>query len=197
MQLYSILSLIVFLQSVYAHFELIYPPSRGYNESAESQIPCGGASSAVGNRTQMPLKDAFLQIYSSHPVYIYGISLVAKSNPILSDFRINLTSIGSGDRNYPGESCLPIDFSLVPVIASGTNATIQVQYNGGDGILYQCTDVVLTNSATNWNSSACRNASDTNRPDNLTSAAIDSSSPLSTLHFLFSVIIGLYLFFIF
>ena len=62
---------------------------------------------------------------------------MAKSNPILADFRTNLTSIGSGDRNYPGESCLPINFGLVPGIASGTNATIQIQYNGGDSILYQ------------------------------------------------------------
>ncbi|KAI8364600.1 hypothetical protein BD560DRAFT_303943, partial [Blakeslea trispora] len=151
-----------------AHFELLYPSSRGFNENAESKVPCGGFDS-VGNRTQMPLSNAFLQIYSSHPVYIYGISIVAKSNPALADFTTNLTSIGSGDRYYPGQSCLPIDFSLDPGLQSGTNATIQIQYNAGDSILYQCTDVTLTNSASNWNNSACYNASTTNKPENLTS----------------------------
>lgn len=37
------------------------------------------------------------------------------------------------------------------------NATIQVIYNGGDGSLYQCADVVLVTNATGFDQSKCVN----------------------------------------
>lgn len=38
-----------------------------------------------------------------------------------------------------GEVCIPVDIASlgVPGVQDGTNATIQVQFNGGDGELYQ------------------------------------------------------------
>ncbi|KAI8058978.1 uncharacterized protein B0P05DRAFT_559236 [Gilbertella persicaria] len=131
-----IVFILAFMQVAFAHFELLYPPTRGFNEDTESTTPCGGANT-VGNRTQMPLSNAFVQIYSSHPVYQYGIYIVAKNNPSAADFNTNLTTIGSGGRNYPEAACLPLNLNLDPGITAGTNATLQVQYNGGDSILYQ------------------------------------------------------------
>lgn len=37
------------------------------------------------------------------------------------------------------------------------NATIQLIYNGGDGALYQCADVVLVTTAATFNQSMCVN----------------------------------------
>nr|KAJ3405866.1 hypothetical protein HK105_003649 [Polyrhizophydium stewartii] len=51
------------------------------------------------------------------------------------------TTIGPvGNYNYD------VDLSNLPQAKDGVNATLQLMYNGGDGMLYQCTDIVLSSS---------------------------------------------------
>ena len=125
------------LQSVSAHYQLTYPESRGFNEDNEPNAPCGGFNSPSSNRTQFPLQNGFVEINSGHTSYSYEIKLVTNSaNPSTADFN-SASTIATGSRNYPSNACLPVDLSSVSNASAGTNATIQVIYDGGDGKLYQ------------------------------------------------------------
>lgn len=50
----------------------------------------------------------------------------------------------------PAES-VPIDLTKYPEAKDGAPATIQVVFDGGDGLLYQCSDVLLGNAGANGN----------------------------------------------
>ncbi|KAI7851647.1 hypothetical protein BDC45DRAFT_515502 [Circinella umbellata] len=168
------------LQSVSAHYQLTYPESRGFSEDNEPSAPCGGFNTASSNRTQFPLKNGFVEINSGHTSYSYEIKLVTNSaNPSASDFS-SAPTVANGSRNYPGEGCLPIDLSSVSNASAGTNATIQVIYDGGDGSLYQCVDVTLAENPSNFDSSACVNA-DGSDPTGSSSVADGGNSGASGL----------------
>lgn len=58
-----------------------------------------------------------------------------------------------------GTGCFNVDFSKVDGLdlKNGSQVTIQMQYEGGDGSLYQCSDLVLVDNAevpSNW---TCQN----------------------------------------
>ncbi|CDS12300.1 hypothetical protein LRAMOSA04495 [Lichtheimia ramosa] len=146
------------ISAVSAHFQLNYPQTRGFNEDNEPQAPCGGFNN-VGSRTEFPLENGFVQINSGHTTYKYTVKVITSNNPSTSDFTgNNATVIGSGSRNYPGDACLTVSTNNGTDIKAGTNATIQITYDGGDGSLYQCTDVTFVENPSNFNSSACVNA---------------------------------------
>ncbi|KAG0170636.1 hypothetical protein DFQ28_000160 [Apophysomyces sp. BC1034] len=141
-----------------AHFQLTYPTSRGFNEDQEPTAPCGGFDS-VQPRTQFPLQNGFVEIAAHHPQYTYQVNVLINNQPTTADFvAANLKQIAMGQRNYPMAACLPVNFANVTDAKNGVNATIQVLFNGGDGQLYQCTDVVLVDQAANFNASQCVNA---------------------------------------
>ncbi|KAI9263167.1 hypothetical protein BDA99DRAFT_407798, partial [Phascolomyces articulosus] len=149
------------LQSVSAHYQLTYPQSRGFNEDREPTAPCGGFDS-VSSRSQFPLQNGFVQINSGHTDYTYEVKLVTNStNPTASDFT-SAPTVAKGSRNYPADACLPIDLGNVQGLSAGTNATIQVVYDGGDGLLYQCADVTLAENPSSFNTTACVNADGSN-----------------------------------
>ncbi|KAG2229758.1 hypothetical protein INT48_004762 [Thamnidium elegans] len=145
------------LQIVSAHFELKYPTTRGFDETKEPTFPCGGFDT-VQNRTQVPLKDAFVEINSGHTSYSYVVNVLAKNDPTTADFSTAVVAVSSGTRNYPQAACLSLNLSNGTGITNGSNATIQVIFNGGDGLLYQCTDVTFVDSAPNFDQSMCVNA---------------------------------------
>lgn len=125
------------ISAVSAHFQLNYPQTRGFNEDNEPQAPCGGFNN-VGSRTEFPLENGFVQINSGHTTYKYTVKVITSNNPSTSDFTgNNATVIGSGSRNYPGDACLTVSTNNGTDIKAGTNATIQITYDGGDGSLYQ------------------------------------------------------------
>lgn len=125
------------ISAVSAHFQLTYPQTRGFNEDNEPQAPCGGFNN-VGSRSEFPLENGFVQINSGHTSYKYTVKVITSSNPSTSDFTgSNATVIGSGSRNYPGDACLTVSTNNGTDIKAGTNATIQITYDGGDGSLYQ------------------------------------------------------------
>lgn len=124
-----------------AHFTLSYPKSRGFDESKEAVGPCGGFDTPSSQRVQMPLKNSFIQVNSGHVAYSYNINAVVKNDPTASDFSSNVVKVAEGTRSYPEESCLPLNFN--DSFKTNTNVTLQVVYNGGDGLLYQVSFVVI------------------------------------------------------
>lgn len=129
------------LQTASAHFTLTYPPTRGFDHDHEDVAPCGNFNS-VGNRTEFPLQDGFVQITSGHTSYSYEVKLVTGSNPQTQDFNSSATTVAQGQVNHPEGACIPLN--LGNNTQSGTNATIQVVFNGGDGNLYQVSKIWFT-----------------------------------------------------
>lgn len=130
-------ALLVCLQLVSAHFTLTYPSSRGFDDTKEATAPCGGFDTPSAQRVQLPIDGAFIEINSGHTSYTYIINALAKNNPTTADFSntSSLVQVAQGGRNYPQAACLPLSFTQD--IKSNTNVTLQVVYNGGDGLLYQ------------------------------------------------------------
>ncbi|KAI8375313.1 hypothetical protein EDC96DRAFT_496781 [Choanephora cucurbitarum] len=158
---------------VNAHFTLTYPSSRGFDESKESTAPCGNFDSVSSTRVKLP-KSAFVEINSGHVSYSYVINAVYSNNPSTNDFSgSSLKQLATGTRSYPQNACLPFQFG--DDVENGTNATIQVEYNGGDGILYQCFDATYDNTAT-LNTTACVNADGSATNLNSSSSSAPSAS---------------------
>jgi hypothetical protein len=64
-----------------------------------------------------------------------GVLLSTKANPSQqSDF--NTTIVPLTKQSGQGTKCLPIDITVAG-IADGANVTLELVYNGPDGILYQ------------------------------------------------------------
>ncbi|KAI8066966.1 uncharacterized protein B0P05DRAFT_475496 [Gilbertella persicaria] len=163
---------------VNAHYTMIYPTSRGFNEDTEPTAPCGGFDSVSSSRVKVP-KNAFVTINSGHVSYSYQINAVYSNNPNTSDFSGSaVKQLAQGTRSYPEASCLAFQFGSD--VQDGTNATLQIVYNGGDGMLYQCVDVTVDSSAS-YNSSMCYNAdsSTTNTSGNSSSTATTGSGNTS------------------
>ncbi|KAI8883395.1 hypothetical protein K501DRAFT_184670 [Backusella circina FSU 941] len=168
---------LVSAQAVLAHYQLVYPVSRGFSEAIEANGPCGGYDIVQSPRTQFPLKNGFAEINSEHTSYKYTINLLVNNNPTSADFTsANLKQVATGSRSYPEAACLSVDLSSANV-TSGTNATIQIIYDAGDGQLYQCTDVVLADNPSSFNTSQCVNADGSS--SNTTSSSSGSSSSTS------------------
>lgn len=137
---YSLL-LIILLQSsinhVFAHFTLDYPTSRGFNDDTESTAPCGNFNTVSSNRTQFPLSNGFVEIYSGHTSYSYTVNVII-NNDLTGNYSNNdLVQVATGSRNYPQNACLSLDLGKNAAIKDGMNGTIQVTFDGGDGVLYQ------------------------------------------------------------
>jgi hypothetical protein len=126
------------LQTTFAHFILNYPASRGFDEDTESTSPCGNYNT-VGNRTQFPLTDGFVEIYSGHTSYSYTVNVIVNNDLSGNYSTSDLIEVASGSRSYPQDACLSLDITKNANVKDGVNGTIQVTFNGGDGILYQVT----------------------------------------------------------
>ncbi|KAI8073253.1 hypothetical protein BC940DRAFT_290918 [Gongronella butleri] len=144
-------------QSVLGHYQLTYPPARGFSEDTEPTAPCGGFNSVSSSRNQFPLTNGFLEVNSEHVSYSYKVYFVPGNNPAVDAFN-NATLVGSGSVSYPMQSCWAVNFGSLAAATNGSVGTLQAVYNAGDGTLYQCTDVVLLTTPTSFNASACINA---------------------------------------
>ncbi|KAI8082710.1 uncharacterized protein BX664DRAFT_338897 [Halteromyces radiatus] len=200
--------LVLVCQTVYGHYQLTYPPSRGFSESNEPTGPCGGFNQVSSQRTEFPIKNGFLEINSEHPKYTYQVFMAIGNNPTASSFTGNNSMVAQGQVSYPAQSCLQVDLSSVQAATDGTNATLQIIYMAGDGSLYQvkkkkkkfilnllyvylllfssclfsfikCTDVTLKNQPSNFNTSACVNA-DGSSPSKSGSAGSQPTTSIAT-----------------
>eukprot|EP00842_Homolaphlyctis_polyrhiza_P002244 jgi/Hompol1/301/HPOL_001348-RA len=130
--------------SVQAHFQLITPSPRVYNDILELNPPCGGSNSTAV-RYPFPIKGGSVTFKAFHSNAVMTFNVAFVNPQVQSDFvakylpDLTLSAIGS--------YTLTPDFSTIPQAQLGTNATLQLTFNGGDGFLYQCTDVTFTASA--------------------------------------------------
>ncbi|GAA5795515.1 hypothetical protein EDC94DRAFT_613379 [Helicostylum pulchrum] len=164
-RLLSLLAItLISMQSIaLAHFTMTYPSSRGFDTLKEPLAPCGGYDTPTAERVQMPLKSSFIQIDSGHTAYTFVVYALLKNDPVNPDFiPSNLVQVAQGGRSYPEGACLPLTFN--ESVQPNTNVTLQVVYNGGDGLLYQCVDAVLVDSAPSFDASKCVNADGSNEP---------------------------------
>ncbi|KAG8805431.1 hypothetical protein FRC17_005522, partial [Serendipita sp. 399] len=138
-----------------AHFQLSYPPTRGFDEDKEPTAPCGGFD-AVSTRTPFPLGSALIKLASEHEKANVRVMISFSTNPTtIADF----TNTTTGGEQKPvrefltveGEDiCIGVDIRSVgyPNATDSTPATLSVLYEGGDGPLFQCADIVLSATAT-------------------------------------------------
>ncbi|CAO3657711.1 unnamed protein product [Umbelopsis ramanniana] len=168
--------LLAAVASVQAHYQLTYPQSRGFTEDNEPVAPCGGFNTVNTTRSEFPIKGGFLEINSEHVQYQYSVHLALNSNPGAADFTASNTTVANGTNAFPEQACLQVDLSKVSGAVDGANATLQIVYNAGDSILYQCTDVVLKTTPTSWNTSACYNANGASSSSSSGSASQPSST---------------------
>ncbi|KAI9057185.1 hypothetical protein FKP32DRAFT_1598656 [Trametes sanguinea] len=163
-----------------AHFQLQYPPPRGVFVEDKEPTFCDGYTTAVDNRTVFPTKGGFFSLHSEHPQWTLGGIIATVQNPenfpafqSNGQFQYVVPFFGtSGEGDY----CYPIDLAATGIsgIKDGANVTIQFIYNGGDGQLYQCADLTLSDNATIPSSVSCTNA--TNAAVTPASATVDPSA---------------------
>jgi hypothetical protein len=126
-----------------------------------------GGFSLADNRSQFPLSGGIVSITSEHPKAdgeLHPWILLAMTTDqisrsllvdILISFDANPTTFGNFNKtssgatipflmpfttmNAQGDACFPVNISSLGVseAQNGVNATIMVQFNGGDGQLYQ------------------------------------------------------------
>ncbi|PPQ80020.1 hypothetical protein CVT26_011902 [Gymnopilus dilepis] len=144
--------------TVSAHFQLQFPPPRGpFVEDNEPKF-CDNYLTPASNRSQFPLSGGFFTLNSEHPSWTAGVLLSTSANPTsFQDFsQVNKFFQVQGE----GAFCIPLDLksSNETGLTNGQNVTIQIVFDGGDGQLYQCADVTLSDSFTIPSNVSCTNA---------------------------------------
>jgi len=153
MRFFSPLTAIVFVGAsvVNAHFNISYPAVRGaFNDDNEVNF-CDSYSNPSA-RSPFPLSNGLIAFITSHPSWTAGVMISTSSDPTsFSNFR---NSSGGDQLAVPyfqsgGTSgCIAVNVSDSGLsgLNDGSNVTLQMVFNGGDGILYQCMDLTLSSS---------------------------------------------------
>ncbi|CDM27365.1 hypothetical protein DTO013E5_8480 [Penicillium roqueforti] len=143
-----------------AHFKLMYPTSRGFDEDTMPNFPCGGMSQS-SNRTKLPLSGGSFPValQMHHSQTAVEVLLALGSDP---GDNFNIVLSPTFQVNGLGEFCLPhveINEKLIGRnLTNGMNATLQVQTNGDpSGGLYACADIQFSSDVTYQTPSACSN----------------------------------------
>jgi hypothetical protein len=127
--------------SALAHFKIVYPVGRGFDEDKIVNFPCGGFDTPDANRTSIPLTGTFPIQLSMEHTSVKGVVFLALGNDPTTAYSIQLkqTFQETGPDNFCiGGVTIPSDLN----ITAGTNATIQVITNGDpNGGLYQVNSV--------------------------------------------------------
>ncbi|EPQ60925.1 hypothetical protein GLOTRDRAFT_68971 [Gloeophyllum trabeum ATCC 11539] len=185
--------------AVSAHFQLQYPAPRG--PFVEDQEPnfCDGYINAVDNRTMFPLSNGVIELRSEHPSWTIGVIISTAQNPTSQD---NFTDPKNSSafqqvmqynkQSGSGYFCLPVDIqaSGISGVKDGSNVTIEIIFDGGDGQLYQCADLTLSSNASvpSTATSNCTNATNvpigtsTNSPTSSSTAPASSNSSGASPH---------------
>lgn len=131
----SILFSLPLLSLVSAHFNLDYPPARGFDEDKLVTFPCGGQDTVSTNRTTVSTKGFPVALTMGHDEAAVEMLLAVGNDPG-SAFNVKLTQ--TFREEGLGSFCLsmvsmPTDLN----ITDGMNATLQVITNGDpNGGLY-------------------------------------------------------------
>ncbi|KAF8550890.1 hypothetical protein OG21DRAFT_1524807 [Imleria badia] len=137
-----------------AHFQLQYPLPRGPFVQNSEPTFCDGYTNAVSNRTTFPISNGVINMNSEHTTWTAGVIISTDQDPTsFSDF--NSSSgyqmvVPYFQTSGEGLFCFPINITASGVsgVQDGVNVTIQVIFDGGDGVLYQCADLTLSANAT-------------------------------------------------
>ncbi|TDL28569.1 hypothetical protein BD410DRAFT_738021 [Rickenella mellea] len=176
----SLLILSAIAAAVNAHFQMQFPPPRGVFVEDNEPNFCDGYPNAVSNRSEFPLGNAFITFNSEHPSWTATVLISIDQNPTtFAEFNKSSTGVNlppavpffkaSGE----GAVCVPIDIGALNItgVKDGSNVTIQVEFNGGDGQLFQCADLTLSSTFTIPSSIQC-----TNEVDNATSTTASGTA---------------------
>lgn len=139
-----------------AHFNLDFPPARGFDEDKLVQFPCGSFDTPSTTRTPWPLSGGQIALEMGHVQSNVEV-FIAIGNDVGSAF--NTVVRGPLQETGLGAFCMT-GFTLPEGlnITEGTNATIQVITNGDpDGGLYNCADIVFEADAVLATSDVCKN----------------------------------------
>ncbi|KAH0154232.1 hypothetical protein KCU90_g8519, partial [Aureobasidium melanogenum] len=130
-----------------AHFKLIYPAARGFDEDLLVQFPCGGQNTVSSNRTQFPITGAPIQLLMGHTAAKVQVLMALGNDPGIN---YNITLVPTFQEKGPQNFCMgagAIQFPEGLNITDGMNATIQVVTNGDpNGGLYNCADITFTST---------------------------------------------------
>ncbi|KAH9487152.1 Copper acquisition factor BIM1 [Psilocybe cubensis] len=176
-----------------AHFRLNYPGPRGAFVADKEPEYCGGYTDVTTNRTTFPLSNGFFKIETGHPGWTAAVIISTAENPNSFDLFSK-----DGERQFvrqfakeddAGAFCIPLNISAANIegVRDGSNVTIQVVFDGGDGALYQCADLTLSANLTEVSpDSTCTNATSDghhhNDDDDDHNHDDDKSGALSLLH---------------
>ncbi|KAK6007614.1 hypothetical protein QM012_004428 [Aureobasidium pullulans] len=130
-----------------AHFKLIYPAARGFDEDNLVQFPCGGQNTISSNRTQFPITGAPIQLLMGHTSAKVQVLMALGNDPGIN---YNITLLPTFQEKGPQNFCIGAGALQFPAglnITDGMNATIQVVTNGDpNGGLYNCADITFTST---------------------------------------------------
>jgi len=180
---------------VNAHFQVAYPPPRGLFDDNNEVNFCDSYVHAVSNRSEFPLSGGFVTLNSEHPTWTLAILISIVQDP--TSFN-NFTNSSGGQqfvRNFASGSgeggfCIPLNLNNTGIsgVQNGANVTLQYLYDGGDGTLYQCSDLTLSNNFTVPSNISCSNATSTSSSSapsaSSTSSKSNSASKVVTTGFL-------------
>ncbi|KAH9808199.1 hypothetical protein DFH28DRAFT_1070138 [Melampsora americana] len=148
----SLLMALISLHLTSAHFTLDFPATRGFDEDKEPSF-CGGFPTNASDRHPFPLSGAApVRITSHHNNAQVAIILSVQPDPTkFADFNnTEKVSYLMSFVNIKGQQgfCFSVDIEtlasqITPSPRNGTLATLQVEYNGGDHPLFQCSDLIL------------------------------------------------------
>ncbi|CAI7650660.1 unnamed protein product [Penicillium glandicola] len=157
---FSLLAFTAIVPLAAAHFKLMYPTSRGFDEDTMTNFPCGGMGQS-SNRTKLPLSGGSFPVALEmhHSQTAVEILLALGSDP---GDNFNIVLSPTFQVTGLGEFCLPhveINQKLIGRnLTNGMNATLQVQTNGDpSGGLYACADIQFSSDVTYQTPSACSN----------------------------------------
>ncbi|KAL1728891.1 hypothetical protein EV714DRAFT_214060 [Schizophyllum commune] len=123
-----------------AHFKLQFPEPRGdFNEDAEDKF-CDGYMNVDDDRERYPLTGGYVTLIAAHPSWTLGILASTADDPTSFDNFTTERPFASAEGQ--GTYCIPFDLDTSKY-SNGQNITIQIQFNGGDGDLFQCADLTL------------------------------------------------------
>lgn len=125
------------LQPAAGHFQLLFPPARGFDEDQLAKFPCGGQDrvAAAGSRTPFPLAGGPVQLDMGHTAARVQVLLAAGASPG-ANFSIEL--VPTLQEQGPRRFCLRgVSVPAGAGLKAGDVGTIQVVTNGDpDGGLY-------------------------------------------------------------
>jgi len=185
--LFKTLALLACAAGATAHFQMQFPTPRGpFVEPNEINF-CDSYTDAVSNRSLFPLDSGYITLNSEHPMWTAAVLISIDQNPTnFSVFNISSTGVQLPfavpffQTTGEGLACIPVDIGKlnIPGIGNGSNVTLQVQFDGGDGNLFQCTDVTLSSSFSIPSSDNCTHIV-TNTTVTGTNSSSTATSPAS------------------